>query len=156
MFLVRSQVRHTGFELTQADNAWSLPPQTACFQNTQPFAYYLRRSPAQLSHQSCQPLPRSVIQPRLNNISHSPNCTTAGHLYDIEKSLLCVSADPQNRAWITPTSKTETAEVFPSVRKLADGLAKGKIDAAFLRRERGVPALAFRPLVKEPLMVIFT
>jgi LysR family hca operon transcriptional activator len=37
---------------------------------------------------------------------------------------------------------------------LADGLAKGKIDAAFLRRERGVPELAFRPLIKEPLMVI--
>jgi LysR family hca operon transcriptional activator len=37
---------------------------------------------------------------------------------------------------------------------LADGLAKGKIDAAFLRRERGVPGLAFRPLVKEPLVVI--
>jgi LysR family hca operon transcriptional activator len=37
---------------------------------------------------------------------------------------------------------------------LADGLAKGKIDAAFLRRERGVPQLAFRPLVKEPLVVI--
>jgi LysR family hca operon transcriptional activator len=37
---------------------------------------------------------------------------------------------------------------------LADGLAKGKIDAAFLRRERGVPELAFRPLVKEPLMVV--
>jgi LysR family transcriptional regulator, hca operon transcriptional activator len=37
---------------------------------------------------------------------------------------------------------------------LADGLAKGKIDAAFLRRERGVPGLAFRLLVKEPLVVI--
>jgi len=37
---------------------------------------------------------------------------------------------------------------------LADGLSKGKIDAAFLRRERGVPELAFRLLVKEPLMVI--
>ena len=37
---------------------------------------------------------------------------------------------------------------------LADGLSKGKIDAAFLRRERGMPELAFRPLVKEPLMVI--
>ena len=37
---------------------------------------------------------------------------------------------------------------------LADGLAKGKIDAAFLRRERGLPGLAFRLLVKEPLMVI--
>lgn len=37
---------------------------------------------------------------------------------------------------------------------LADGLAKGKIDAAFLRREKGVPELAYRVLVKEPLMVI--
>jgi LysR family transcriptional regulator, hca operon transcriptional activator len=37
---------------------------------------------------------------------------------------------------------------------LADALAKGKIDAAFLRREKGVPGLAFRLLVKEPLMVI--
>jgi LysR family transcriptional regulator, hca operon transcriptional activator len=37
---------------------------------------------------------------------------------------------------------------------LAEGLSKGKIDAAFLRREKGVPRLAFRLLVKEPLMVI--
>jgi LysR family transcriptional regulator, hca operon transcriptional activator len=37
---------------------------------------------------------------------------------------------------------------------LADGLSKGKIDAAFLRRERGVPTLAFRRLIKEPLVVI--
>ncbi len=37
---------------------------------------------------------------------------------------------------------------------LADGLSKGKIDAAFLRREQGVPDLAFRLLVKEPLMVV--
>jgi LysR family hca operon transcriptional activator len=37
---------------------------------------------------------------------------------------------------------------------LADGLSKGKIDAAFLRRERGSPDLAFRVLVKEPLMVV--
>jgi LysR family hca operon transcriptional activator len=37
---------------------------------------------------------------------------------------------------------------------LADGLSKGKIDAAFLRRERGAPDLAFRLLVKEPLMVV--
>lgn len=37
---------------------------------------------------------------------------------------------------------------------LADSLSEGKIDAAFLRRERGVPGLAFRLLVKEPLMVI--
>jgi len=37
---------------------------------------------------------------------------------------------------------------------LADGLSKGKIDAAFLRREKGVPELAYRGLVKEPLMVV--
>lgn len=37
---------------------------------------------------------------------------------------------------------------------LADGLSKGKIDAAFLRREKGVPDLAFRSLIKEPLMVV--
>jgi LysR family hca operon transcriptional activator len=39
---------------------------------------------------------------------------------------------------------------------LADGLSKGKIDAAFLRREKGVPDLAFRSLVKEPLMVVLS
>jgi LysR family hca operon transcriptional activator len=37
---------------------------------------------------------------------------------------------------------------------LADGLSKGKVDAAFLRREKGVPELAYRVLVKEPLVVI--
>jgi LysR family transcriptional regulator, hca operon transcriptional activator len=38
--------------------------------------------------------------------------------------------------------------------QLADALSKGTVDAAFLRRERGAPELAFRPLVKEPLVVI--
>src|SRR6202163_2997119 len=38
--------------------------------------------------------------------------------------------------------------------QLADGLTKGKIDAAFLRKERAMPDLAFRFLVKEPLIVI--
>jgi len=38
--------------------------------------------------------------------------------------------------------------------RLANGLSKGKIDAAFLRREKGVPGLAYRVLVKEPLVVI--
>ena len=37
---------------------------------------------------------------------------------------------------------------------LAEGLSKGKIDAAILRRERGVPELAFRLLAKEPLGVV--
>src|SRR6202140_4544321 len=38
--------------------------------------------------------------------------------------------------------------------RLADGLSKGKIDAAILRREKGVPGLAYRVLVNEPLVVI--
>jgi LysR family hca operon transcriptional activator len=37
---------------------------------------------------------------------------------------------------------------------LAEGLSKGKLDAAFLRKERALPDLAFRLLVKEPLVVI--
>jgi LysR family hca operon transcriptional activator len=37
---------------------------------------------------------------------------------------------------------------------LAESLSTGKIDAAFLRREKGVPELAYRVLVKEPLMVV--
>src|ERR1700704_6424853 len=37
---------------------------------------------------------------------------------------------------------------------LADGLSKGRIDAAFLRRERGLANVAFRLLVREPLTVI--
>src|SRR5713101_6132924 len=38
--------------------------------------------------------------------------------------------------------------------RLASALVKGTIDAAFLRREKGVPELAYRVLVKEPLTVI--
>ena len=38
--------------------------------------------------------------------------------------------------------------------RLADGLAQGKIDAAFLRREKGVPELTYHVLVQEPLLVI--
>jgi LysR family hca operon transcriptional activator len=38
--------------------------------------------------------------------------------------------------------------------QLANALSKGTVDAAFLRREKGVPGLAFRLLVKEPLRVI--
>jgi len=39
---------------------------------------------------------------------------------------------------------------------LAKGLLKGTLDAAFLRKERGVPGLAFRFLVKEPLVVVLS
>src|SRR5258708_20978363 len=37
---------------------------------------------------------------------------------------------------------------------LADALLQGTVGAAFLRREQGMPELAFRPLVKEPLVVV--
>jgi LysR family hca operon transcriptional activator len=37
---------------------------------------------------------------------------------------------------------------------LANALLKGTVDAAFLRRERGVSDLSFRLLVNEPLMVV--
>jgi LysR family transcriptional regulator, hca operon transcriptional activator len=37
---------------------------------------------------------------------------------------------------------------------LASALVNGTVDAAFLRREQGQPELAFRPLVKEPLVVV--
>jgi LysR family hca operon transcriptional activator len=37
---------------------------------------------------------------------------------------------------------------------LANALLKGTVDAAFLRREKGAPELAYRVLVKEPLVVV--
>ena len=37
---------------------------------------------------------------------------------------------------------------------LANALSQGKIDAAFLRREKGMPELVYRVLVKEPLVVV--
>jgi len=38
--------------------------------------------------------------------------------------------------------------------QLANALLEGTVDAAFLRRERAMPDLAFRLLVKEPLVVV--
>ncbi len=38
--------------------------------------------------------------------------------------------------------------------QLANALLKGKLDAALLRREHGMPDLAFHLLVKEPLVVV--
>jgi LysR family transcriptional regulator, hca operon transcriptional activator len=38
--------------------------------------------------------------------------------------------------------------------QLANAILKGSVDAAFLRRERGLPDLAYRVLVKEPLVVV--
>jgi LysR family hca operon transcriptional activator len=38
--------------------------------------------------------------------------------------------------------------------ELANALLKGNVDAAFLRRERGLPDLAYRVLIKEPLVAV--
>jgi LysR family transcriptional regulator, hca operon transcriptional activator len=38
--------------------------------------------------------------------------------------------------------------------RLAQALLKGSVDVAFLRREKGLPELAYRVLVKEPLLVV--
>ena len=38
--------------------------------------------------------------------------------------------------------------------RLADALTKGKVDAAFLRREESTPELAYELLVREPLVVV--
>src|SRR5712672_2054247 len=38
--------------------------------------------------------------------------------------------------------------------QLADAIVKGTVGAGFLRREQGLPELAFRLLVKEPLVVV--
>jgi LysR family transcriptional regulator, hca operon transcriptional activator len=38
--------------------------------------------------------------------------------------------------------------------QLANALLKGHLDAAFVRREQGMPELAFRPLVEETLVVV--
>jgi LysR family hca operon transcriptional activator len=38
--------------------------------------------------------------------------------------------------------------------QLADALSQGKVDAAFLRREKGTPGLTFKLIVKEPLVVV--
>jgi len=38
--------------------------------------------------------------------------------------------------------------------QLANALSKGTVDAAFLRRERGLPELAYRVLINEPLVAV--
>jgi LysR family hca operon transcriptional activator len=38
--------------------------------------------------------------------------------------------------------------------QLANALVEGNVDAAFLRRERGLPDLAYRILIKEPLVAV--
>jgi LysR family transcriptional regulator, hca operon transcriptional activator len=38
--------------------------------------------------------------------------------------------------------------------ELAGGLMRGKVDVAFLRREKDAPGVAFKPLAKEPLVAV--
>ena len=38
--------------------------------------------------------------------------------------------------------------------ELAGGLMRGKVDVAFLRREKDAPGIAFKPLAKEPLVAV--
>jgi LysR family hca operon transcriptional activator len=38
--------------------------------------------------------------------------------------------------------------------ELAGALMRGKVDVAFLRRERDAPGIAFKPLIKEPLVAV--
>ena len=38
--------------------------------------------------------------------------------------------------------------------ELAGALMRGKIDVAFLRREKDAPGVAFKPLIKEPLVAV--
>jgi LysR family transcriptional regulator, hca operon transcriptional activator len=49
---------------------------------------------------------------------------------------------------------TEVVILSLSSPDLADGLARGKIDLAFLRRERNAPGVTFTLLRDEPLMVL--
>ncbi len=46
---------------------------------------------------------------------------------------------------------TVSSQISPA---LADSVARGKLDAAFMRRETGVPGLAFRVVRREPLVVV--
>jgi DNA-binding transcriptional LysR family regulator len=38
--------------------------------------------------------------------------------------------------------------------ELAGALMRGKVDVAFLRREKDAPGIAFKPLIREPLVVV--
>jgi LysR family hca operon transcriptional activator len=49
---------------------------------------------------------------------------------------------------------TEVVILSQSSPELADGLTRGKIDLAFLRRERNAPGIVFTRLVDEPIIVL--
>lgn len=48
----------------------------------------------------------------------------------------------------------EITLVSQSSPELAGGLMRGKVDLAFLRREAQAPGLAFKPLMREPLLAV--
>jgi hypothetical protein len=111
VLLVGAQVGNTGTKFSQTDDAPSLSPQVACFQNAQPFPHYLRRSPAQFPDQHQQPSPRSVVEPCLNCSTHCfivlqiANCRThviqqqRGRSEARQYSLLRSSSGPSFLPW---------------------------------------------------------
>jgi LysR family hca operon transcriptional activator len=68
----------------------------------------------------------------------------------------------QELVWLPETLRILRAEqpdievtlASQSSPELAGGLMRGKVDVAFLRREKDAPGIAFKPLVKEPLVAV--
>ena len=66
--------------------------------------------------------------------------------------------------WLTPVLRilrnglpnTEIVILSLSSPELADGLVRGKVDLAFMRRERNAPGIVFTRLTEEPLIVLMT
>src|SRR4030088_2660532 len=67
-----------------------------------------------------------------------------------------IDVDARSLADLARRTAEHRRDDFESILAAArsNGLLKGTVDAAFLRSERGVPDLAFRLLVKEPLVVV--
>src|SRR5580698_5804430 len=68
----------------------------------------------------------------------------------------------QELVWLPETLRILRAEqpdievtlASQSSPELAGGLMRGKVDVAFLRREKDAPGVAFKPLIKEPLVAV--
>jgi LysR family hca operon transcriptional activator len=68
----------------------------------------------------------------------------------------------QELVWLPETLRILRAEqpdievtlASQSSPELAGGLMRGKVDVAFLRREKDAPGIAFKPLIKEPLVAV--
>ncbi len=68
----------------------------------------------------------------------------------------------QELVWLPETLRILRAEqpdievtlASQSSPELAGGLMRGKVDVAFLRREKDAPGITFKPLIKEPLVAV--